>query len=182
VVPLLLGGAILLDAAMVAAATFTIDPAASELRFHATSRLQSADGRFHRFGGQVTVEPDDLTTARLTVTIDMASIDTASRRRDDHLRSEDFFAVGRFPRAVFQSERVEASGASATVVGRLTIRGVTRPVAVPVHVELDDDAVLARGEFEIRRMDYGVSYQSRLNPVGDVVRVVFTFIGRRNAG
>jgi polyisoprenoid-binding protein YceI len=63
----------------------------STLAFRATSRVVNADGRFHRFGGHVSVDPRDPTTARISITIETASIDTANTRRDNHLRDPDFF-------------------------------------------------------------------------------------------
>jgi len=59
------------------------------------------------------------------------------------------------------------------------LRGVVRQVTLPVEVDVREDAVTARGEFELRRADYGITYQSWLNPIGDVVRVAFTFHARR---
>lgn len=161
-------------------ARYLIDPARSSLTFKATSRLQNADGVFHRFEGEVAVDPADLATARLTVTVDAASLDTKNRKRDDHLRSADFFDVARHPVVAFQSDRVTAAGGGVTVHGRLTMRGVTREVAIPVQVEVaGDDALVARGQFALNRQDYGISYSSILNPIHDVVRVAFTFHARR---
>jgi polyisoprenoid-binding protein YceI len=157
-------------------ATFAVDPAGSDLTFYATSRLMN--GRFHRFHGRVSLDRDDLATARVTFSVETASLDTANRLRDDHLRSDDFFAVARFPTATFESDRVQRAATGVTVAGRLTIRGVTRPITIPVHVELTEQTLRAKGEFEIQRTAFGIAYQSRLNPVGDAVRVVFDFSGR----
>jgi polyisoprenoid-binding protein YceI len=126
----------------------------------------------------VVVDPQDVATARVRMSVEAASIDTANGRRDNHLRSEDFFHVERFPAIVFESQRVEGTGASLRVVGHLTIRGVTREVTIPVEVELARDRVVARGEFVLNRHDYGISYSSFLNPIGDAVRVAFVFRGR----
>ncbi|OGU27305.1 MAG: hypothetical protein A3K13_10960, partial [Gemmatimonadetes bacterium RIFCSPLOWO2_12_FULL_68_9] len=143
--------------------------------FKATSRFMDADGRFHRLGGEIVVDPKDLSTAKVTLSIEVASIDTGIGLRDNHLRSEDFFDVKRFPTITFESARVEAAGRRATVHGRLTLHGVTREVAVPVDVALTDLAIVASGEFVVNRGDYGLTYQSFLNPIGNLVRVAFTF-------
>lgn len=156
-----------------------IEPAESALTFHATSRLVNADGRFHRFGGTVTVDPRDPTSARASVTVEAASIDTDNTKRDNHLRSQDFFWAERYPTIVFESTRAERASGGVVVVGRLTIRGVTRDIRVPTTVELSPDGFVARGDFELKRSDYEMNYQSRLNPVGDVVRVSFVFRGVR---
>ena len=157
-----------------------IDPGDSALTFHATSFLVNADGRFHRFAGSVSVDPSDPTTARVSVTVEAASIDTANGKRDNHLRSEDFFWAERYPTIVFESTGAAREAGSVVVVGRLTIRGVTRDIRVPTTVELSPDGFVARGQFELKRTDYDMNYQSRVNPVGDVVRVTFVFRGIRD--
>jgi len=155
-----------------------IDPADSAVTFKATSRVTNADGRFHRFAGEVSLDPRDPTTARVSITVDAASIDTANGKRDNHLRSQDFFWVERYPTIAFESVRVASGPGGMAVVGRLTVRGVTREIAVPVTVEVAADRFVARGEFDIKRTDYEINYQSFLNPVGDVVHVAFVFRGR----
>src|SRR4029450_2484794 len=64
---------------------FRIQPEASELTFHATSRLMNADGRFSRFAGDVAVDPADLTTARATGRVGATTLDTSITMRDSHL-------------------------------------------------------------------------------------------------
>ena len=157
---------------------FRIQPEASELTFKATSRLMDADGTFHRVEGDVVVDPKDLTTARITLSVEAATIDTGIGMRDRHLRSEDFFDVERLLVITFESLRVEAAGRRATVFGRLTLHGVTREVAVPVDVTVSETALHATGEFVINRRDYGITYQSFFNPIGHEVRVAFTFRAR----
>src|SRR5262245_627509 len=89
---------------------FVIQPEASEVSFKATSRFMNADGRFHQVTGEVVVDPGDPATARISVAIEAASIDTGIGLRDNHLRSADFFDVERFPAITFESLRVEALG------------------------------------------------------------------------
>jgi len=157
---------------------FRIQPEASELTFHATSRLMNADGKFSRFNGDVTVDPADLTTARVTVSVDASTLDTGISRRDRHLRSEDFFYVEKFPAVTFESLRVEGAGRRLLVVGRLTLRGVTREVRVPVDVSVAGKRLEARGQFDVKRTDYGLSYDSAVNPIGEQVRIAFAFRGQ----
>ena len=157
---------------------YAIQTEASELGFKATSRLMNADGRFHRFRGDVAVDPRDIATARINLSIEAASIDTGIGLRDTHLRSTDFFDVERFPTITFESMHVEAAGRRATVTGRLTVRGVTREIAVPVDVSVSDVALVASGELVMNRRDYGMSYNSIVNPIGNEVRVSFTIRAR----
>ena len=162
-----------------APAHYRIDVERSEVTFKAYSLLQNADGRFHRFDGQISVDRSNLTATRLTVTVDPSSIDTKNKKRDDHLRSADFFDVNRHPVVTFDSAGVIPADGRVTVRGRLTMRGITREIEVPVDVEIADDALIARGEFAINRLHYDISYQSIINPVKDVVNIAFTFHARR---
>ena len=154
---------------------YRVQSEASEGTFKAASRLMNADGRFSRLRGDITVDPKDLGTAKVTLSIEAASIDTGIGLRDNHLRSEDFFDAKRFPAITFESVRVQGAGRRATIAGRLTIHGVTREIEVPVDLALTELAVVASGELVVNRGDYGVNYQSFLNPIGNVVRVSFTF-------
>ena len=154
---------------------FRIQPEASEVAFRATSRLMNADGRFSRFAGDVTVDPADLNTARVTVRVEAASLDTGITMRDRHLRSEDFFHVEKFPAITFESLRVEGAGRRLLVVGRLTLRGVTREVRVPVDVSVTGKRLDARGQFDVKRTDHRMIYDSTMNPIGDRVRIEFAF-------
>ena len=154
---------------------FRIQSEASEIAFHATSRLMNADGRFSRFAGDVTVDPADLNTARVTVRVEAASLDTGITMRDRHLRSEDFFHVSKFPAITFESLRVEGAGRRLLVVGRLTLRGVTREVRVPVDVSVAGNRLEARGQFDVKRTDHRMIYDSTMNPIGDRVRIEFAF-------
>ncbi len=157
---------------------FRIQSEASEITFRATSRMMNAEGHFSRFSGDVMVDPAALTTGRITLTIDAASLDTGIEMRDNHLRSSDFFDVARFPTVAFQSVRVEAAGRRATVVGRLTLHGVTREITVPIDVQITNTALVASGEFIVNRGEYAINYNSFVNPIGNEVRVAFTFRAR----
>jgi len=157
---------------------FRIQPEASEITFRATSRLMNAAGHFGLFSGDVVADPGGPAGARINLTIDAASIETGIEMRDKHLRSADFLDIEHFPTIAFQSVRVESAGRRATVVGRLTLHGVTREIAVPVDVQITDIALVASGEFIVNRGEYAMNYNSFLNPIGNEVRVAFTFRAR----
>jgi polyisoprenoid-binding protein YceI len=157
---------------------FRIQPEASEITFRATSRLMSAEGHFGRFSGDVVADPARPTGARISLTIEAASLDTGIGMRDNHLRSADFFDIERFPTIAFESVRVETAGRRATVTGSLTLHGVTREIAVPVDVQITETALVASGEFIVNRGEYAMNYNSFLNPIGNEVRVAFTFRAR----
>ena len=156
---------------------YPLGPSHGNVSFKATSRLVDADGRFHRFGGEVRMDPKALEQAVVSLTIAAASVDTGILRRDDHLRSEDFFHVTRFPQITFASRRVAPADGKVLVTGDLTLHGVSREVTVPVELEFSAGALRARGEFAIRMSDYGMTYRSWFNPLRDEVRILFDLRG-----
>jgi polyisoprenoid-binding protein YceI len=115
---------------------WTIDSSHSGIHF-AVRHLVIAKvrGRFTRWTGTLSVPPDgDFARASLDVMIDAASIDTGVPDRDAHLRSADFLDVERHPHLTFTSKRVESAGEGLlSVVGDLSIRGVTREIALDVE-------------------------------------------------
>ncbi|MEK7364829.1 MAG: YceI family protein [candidate division NC10 bacterium] len=156
---------------------YPLGPSHGNVSFKATSRLVDADGRFHRFGGEVRMDPKALEQAVVSLAIDAASVDTGILRRDDHLRSEDFFHVTRFPQITFASRRVAPADGKVLVTGDLTLHGVSREVTVPIELEFSAGALRTRGEFAIRMSDYGMTYRSWFNPLRDEVRILFDLRG-----
>ena len=152
-----------------------VDRAHSEINFVAASRLLDAHGHFARWSADVQLDPEQLERSRVAITIDAASIDTRVERRDTHLRSADFLDVARHPTITFVSKAITRTSPTAGVIaGELTMRGVTRPVEVPVTlVFYENGRGRFRGQFTVRRGEYGVSYSSRMNPIDDEVQVQF---------
>jgi polyisoprenoid-binding protein YceI len=110
-----------------------IDPGHTEVAFIGRHfMLTKVRGRFTGVSGAIVVaeEPGESTAE---VTIDMASVDSGSQARDDHLRSPDFFDTGRHPTATFSGRATGWQGTRGVLAGELTIRGITRPVTL--HVE-----------------------------------------------
>ena len=91
--------------------------------------LTTVRGRFQRFGGTYEVAPDGMS---IDLTIDAASLDTGNRKRDDHLRSSDFFAVAEHPQVRFTSTRVDHVGD-----GKLRVEGVLAAAGMVVPLEFD---------------------------------------------
>jgi polyisoprenoid-binding protein YceI len=163
---------------------YEVDPAHTQVMFKVRHMgVSTVTGRFNRFAGTFAYDPADPAASWLTATIDAASIDTDNERRDNHLRSADFFAADSHPTLTFQSTRVEPAGEGRiNVTGDLSIRGVTRPVVFAVTLE---GAALGEGgrpitgwtaEATIDRMDYGLRW-NRLTEAGgwvvaDEVRIL----------
>ena len=95
--------------------------------------LSKTRGRFSRWNGTVLAPDGDFSRATVNVVIDASSIDTGVERRDDHLRSADYLGVSRYPHITFTSRRVTAEpDGRLRVVGALTIRDLTREIALDV--------------------------------------------------
>jgi polyisoprenoid-binding protein YceI len=115
--------------------SWNIDATHSGINFSIRHMVVSkVRGRFARYSGSLTLDDGDLTRSVVEATIDAASIDTGTPQRDAHLRSPDFFDVERFPELRFRSTRVEKlDDVRYRVVGDLTIRDVTREIALDVE-------------------------------------------------
>jgi polyisoprenoid-binding protein YceI len=176
----LLGLALSLAAATAALAQegkYVKDPAHSEINFVASSRLLDAHGYWEKWDADITFDPADWQKAAVTLVIDARSINTRVTARDNHLRSKDFFHVDSFPQITFVSTIVnKTSDTKVNLTGNLTIRGVTKPVTIPgTLVFYDEQSRMGRmkGQFTVVRSEFGVSYNSRMNPIADEVAVSF---------
>jgi polyisoprenoid-binding protein YceI len=154
---------------------YTFDRAHSQINFVAEALLLTAHGFFERFDGNIQVDAANLENSSLQLEIETASINTRIERRDNHLRSADFFDAANHPKITFVSKSIrKVDDSNLVVAGDLTIRGVTKPLEVPVRVVfVRDGRGRFKGEFKINRQDFNVSYNSRMNPIEDIVVVQF---------
>ncbi len=114
---------------------WVIDASHSQVEFSVRHMMiAKVRGRFEQFSGTVDITEENPTAAKVNVTIDTGSINTRDANRDAHLKSPDFFDVQNHPTMTFVSKRVEqVDKAHAKLIGDLTIRGVTREVALDVE-------------------------------------------------
>jgi polyisoprenoid-binding protein YceI len=172
-------GALLVASGVTAAtaATYKIDPAHSNVGFSVRHVMVSTvRGSFGKFEGTVAYDPANLAASSVNVTIDAASIDTANDKRDEHLRSADFFDVAKFPTLTFASKRVEGAAGSLKVIGDLTIHGVTKEVTLdvdgPTEAVKNPWGMNVRGASAtttISRKDFGLTWNKALEAGGVVV-------------
>jgi len=180
---LVLALALLVLAAPVAHAgeAFEIDHVHSSVSFKIRHLVSNVIGRFDDFGGTITLDKDDMSKSSVDFTIEATSIDTDNENRDNHLRSEDFFAVDSFPQLSFKSTSVVKTGENSyDVTGDFTMRGVTKSITVPVEVlGFTEGKRGTTGGFEtsftINRKDFGVTWNRTLDSggflLGDDVKV-----------
>ena len=156
-------------------ATWSLDQAHSRVGFKVKHLgISTVRGAFSEYDGTVRFDPADLSTLSARTTVQVASIDTENERRDNHLRSADFFAADEFPAMTFVSKRVQnIEGDRFELVGDLTIRGTTKEVVFDGEFL----GVAAMGESEragfeasttIDRLDYGLAWD-RLTEAGGLV-------------
>ena len=156
---------------------WNIDIAHSGINFSIRHMVVSkVRGRFGKFAGSLDLDDADLTKSTLTVTIDASSIDTGVGQRDDHLRAADFFGVEQFPELRFHSKRIERLGKDEyRVVGDLTIRDVTREVALAVEYggqgkdPWGNERVAFSAKAAIDRADFGLKWNQVLEAGGVLV-------------
>src|SRR6266496_3339382 len=118
-----------------ASETYKFDPSGSTIGFAVHQFLGTTHGKFMKFIGKIEIDRDHPENSSVTAQIDVRSIDTRIKKRDDHLRSPDFFDVEKFPRMTFRSRSVKrTSPQSGDILGDLTIHGVTKPITL--HVKL----------------------------------------------
>lgn len=143
-----------------AAVHYTLDAAKSSLEFTFLQAGAKNTGRFPRFAVTLDSPGADPAGGRLEVTVEVAAVDTGDQDRDDVLRSDDLFAVTKFPQAHFLATRIVKTAAGYEADGALTIRGVTRDTQVPFAFREATEGGVAvgylTGKTLVRRLDFGV--------------------------
>ena len=153
--------------------TWTIDKEHSTVSFQVRHILTKVRGQFDAFQGTVQMDPQHPETGAVEFAIDAKSIDTESPKRDEHLRSPDFFDVANNPQITFKSSKVLPLAAGRfAVAGTLTMRGVAREVTLPVEVlgTTKDPWGNVRAGFAtaltLDRKDYGINWNKTLDEGG----------------
>ncbi|MDE2039798.1 MAG: YceI family protein [Elusimicrobia bacterium] len=162
---------------------YEIDPQHSAVSFRVKHLVISeVNGHFSRFSGSIDYEKGKPSAWGAQAKIDAASIDTGVAARDKHLRSADFLDVEKFPEVVFESRRAAlGKDGSGTLYGELTIRGVSRPVALALEVggtvkdPWGHERLGASATTKIDRRDFGLVWNKVLESggvmVGDEVQI-----------
>jgi len=170
------------------ATDYEIDPAHTTVGFKVRHLVSKTTGRFEKFKGSFTYDAKNAKAWKAETTIEATSINTEEPKRDKHLRSPDFFDVKKYPTITFKSTGVkDVDGNNATLMGDLTIHGVTKPVALKVEVggEEKDPWGTQRAGFtatgKINRKDFGLTWNKAVEAggflVGDDVDLVLEVEG-----
>jgi polyisoprenoid-binding protein YceI len=114
---------------------YKFGPSGSTIGFSVHQFLGTTHGKFTNFSGKIEIDREHPENSSVTTQIEVRSIDTRIKKRDDHLRSAEFFNVEKFPQMTFKSWSVKRTGQqSGDILGDLTIHGVTKPITL--HVKL----------------------------------------------
>ena len=154
-----------------AAGTYSIDPWHTNIGFRVRHMgLSIVLGEFTEYTATIAYFPNDITKSSVQFAAKVASLDTGVTQRDEHLRSADFFEVAKYPEMTFRSTRIERKSDKTLIAyGDLTIKNVTRQIALPVEfygaikdsqgqIRLGGSATL-----NINRLDYGIKWSQLLD-------------------
>ncbi len=174
-------------ASLVPEGNYTIDSYHSKVGFDVPHLVvSSVEGRFNAFSGTVTVLKD---TVEIATDIDINSIDTGIAKRDDHLKSPDFFDAAKFPKMTFKSKKITWKKDTFKLVGDLTLHGVTKEVVLKgkykgaVKDQFGSDKIAAVAEGTINRKDFGLTWNKAVEAgpvVGDEITLSFKIEASKN--
>lgn len=161
------------------AATYEIDSVHSSVLFRAKHLGVSYNyGRFNEFSGSITMDETDVSKSKVEFEVKTASVDTANNKRDQHLRSPDFFNAKQFPVITFKSTKVSEKAGQENmleVTGDFQLHGVKKSITVDVEMTgtgkhpRAGELIGFETTFAIKRSDFGMNYE--LKNVSDDIRI-----------
>jgi polyisoprenoid-binding protein YceI len=158
--------------------TYKVDQSRSTIGFAVHQFLGTTHGKFTKFEGTIDLDREHPQKSSVAAKIDVRSIDTKIEKRDNHLRSPDFFNVGKFPEITFKSRSVKQTGPQAgDILGDLTMHGVTRPITL--HIKLvgpnSSDAKQTRWAVTaepLKRRDFGLLFSGSAEAISGISQTV----------
>lgn len=167
----------LLAGPIAAAETYEVDPMHTQILFKVKHLgISTVTGSFKKFQGAIQYDPKNVEKSSVEVTIDTASIDTGIEKRDEHLRSSDFFDVKKYPAATFKSTKIKKVGKGKLAVeGDLTLKGVTKKVMLEVQEggrakdPWGNERIAFEAKTALDRKDFGITWNKKLDTGGLVV-------------
>ena len=160
------------------AAVYEIDSAHSSAQFAIRHLMVSTvRGDFRKVTGMANVDEKDVTKSTIEATIDVASINTGIEKRDEHLRSPEFFDAAKYPTMTFKSKKIEKAGeGKLKVTGDLTLHGTTKEVVldfegnlIPIKDPMGKTRIGGMATTKINRKDFGLAWNKALETGGVVV-------------
>jgi polyisoprenoid-binding protein YceI len=160
--------------------TYKFDPTHSMIGFKVHQFLGTTSGKFSQFSGTIDLDREHPERSSVVSTTSVKSIDTGIRKRDDHLRSPEFFNVAKFPEIRFKSRSVKQTGTqSGDVLGDLTMHGITKPITLHVRMltPLKGTDVPQRSRWEVttdplNRREFGLMFNSSAEAISGISQTV----------
>ncbi len=182
------------DESRAEAVSYAIDPDHSQVIFKVKHMgISTVTGRFDLMEGSYTFDDKDISNSSVETTIQTASVNTNKQKRDDHLKSPDFLNVDKYPTITFKSKEIRKDdGDDFTIVGDLTINGVTKQVELDAEYggkavdPMGNERTAFTAETKIDRKDFGLTWNKTLDTgglvVGDDVKIELEVEGIRKKG
>ena len=180
--------AVFLSTPLAHGSEWTIDSSHSNAQFAVRHFMVSTvRGTFGAMRGSVMLNEEDVTKSSLTAEIDVASVDTREAKRDEHLKSADFFDVEKHPKMSFVSKKVEkVDDTHYKVTGDMTLKGATKEVVfdvegstTPIKDPWGNNRLGGVATTKINRADFGLTYNSVLETggvtIGEEVTITIDF-------
>jgi len=137
--------------------------------------FNTVEGKIDRMAGAVTFGPAGNIPVSCDISLPVSRINTENESRDEHLLKPDFFDAAAYPNIRFQSQSIQSAGEGFSVDGKLTLRGVTRQVSIPIKAFPTGLAagigIVYTGTFRINRLDYGIATDTGTLMVGNEVEI-----------
>ncbi len=146
----------------------------SKIEFHASSTFAKVTGVFQQWDASFKLNSDNLENSALELQIEAASVHTGSGFKDKQVKGKNFFNVEEYPEIRFVSDGVLADPDpnKFTMTGKLTLRGVTRPVTVAIETaRAPNGAHKVNGTFTFNRRDFGMTHNMPFNKIADIITV-----------
>jgi polyisoprenoid-binding protein YceI len=140
---------------------YAIAPDTSKVELQGSKPTKTHHIKVNKFEGSAEVTDGKPESAKVTVTIDMKSIEADDAKLTGHLQSPDFFDTAKFPTATFTSTEIKAGGdkgATHTITGNFELRGIKKSITFPATVAVAGDKLTVKSEFVINRKDWNIVY------------------------
>jgi polyisoprenoid-binding protein YceI len=147
----------------------------SSLAFEFSQAGAQSSGSFNQFATEFAYDEKNLAASTLKVTVQIGSLDTQDQERDITLKDEDLFDAAKFPTATYSARSLDKTPGGIFAVGKLTLRGVTKDLRVPLAIRSTPQGLELSGETTLKRLDYGVGQGDWASTewVGDDVKLTY---------
>ena len=160
------------------AAGYVADPAGSKLEFVGVQAGAEFTGSFHKYTAAIDFAPDALASAHFDVQIDLTSVDSKDKDRDQTIRGSDIFDVAHFPMAHYVTKTITKTATGFSATGSLTLRGDTKDVPIDFQFVSTGPQAKLDGTAKLKRLDFGVGQGDWKSTewVADAVKINFSLL------